>query len=151
MVSLFKKKEFFSPEEKGSIINAVRNAEQRTSGEVRVFVENKCSYVDAIDRAAEIFFNLGMQNTKERNAVLLYVAMKDHQLAVFGDEGIHQKVGTEFWLREVKKMINNFSRDNYAEGIIQCVEDIGEALHTHFPFDNKTDKNELPDDIVFGR
>ena len=151
MFSLFKKKEFFTPEEKDRIIKAVQEAEQRTSGEVRVFVENKCSYVDAIDRASEIFFNLGMQNTKERNAVLLYVAMKDHQLAVFGDEGIHQKVGTEFWLREARKMINNFRKDNYVEGIILCVEDIGEALHTHFPFDNKTDKNELPDDIVFGR
>ncbi len=151
MFSLFKKKEFFTPEEKQRIVKAVQEAEQRTSGEVRVFVESKCSYVDAIDRATEIFFNLGMQNTKERNAVLLYVALKDHQLAVFGDEGIHQKVGTEFWRKEVFKMIKNFSRDNYAEGISQCVEDIGNALQLNFPFDNKTDKNELPDDIVFGR
>lgn len=151
MVSLFKKKEFFTHEEKQSIIKAVQQAEQRTSGEVRVFVESKCSYVDAIDRATEIFFNLKMQHTKERNAVLLYVALKDHQLAVFGDEGIHQKVGTEFWQKEVFKMIKNFSRNNYAEGIVQCVEDIGDALHFHFPFDNKTDKNELPDDIIFGR
>jgi len=151
MFSFFRKKEFFTPEEKQQIMEAVQQAEQRTSGEVRVFVESKCSYVDAIDRATEIFFNLGMQNTKDRNAVLVYVALKDHQLAVFGDEGIHQKVGKPFWLREASKMVNNFSKDNYAEGIKQCVLDIGEALQAHFPYDRQTDKNELPDDIVFGR
>jgi uncharacterized membrane protein len=152
MFSIFKKnREFFNAEEKQLIVEAVQHAEQRTSGEVRVFVERKCKYVDAIDRATEIFFNLGMQKTDQRNAVLVYVAMKDRQLAVFGDEGIHQKVGNAYWQDKVQKMISNFNRDNYAEGIKQCVLEIGEALHTHFPYDRQTDKNELPDDIVFGK
>ena len=151
MFSIFKKKDFFTPEEKQQITEAIRHAERMTSGEVRVFVEGKCSYMDAIDRAAELFFNLQMQNTKDRNAVLLYIAMKDHQLAVFGDEGIHKKVGNEYWSAEVKKMIANFNRNNYAEGISEVVKDIGEALTKHFPYNNDTDKNELPDDIVFGK
>lgn len=146
-----KKKDFFSAEEQQLIIEAIRNAERRTSGEVRVFVESKCSYMDAIDRAAELFLNLEMQKTDDRNAVLVYVAMKDRQLAVFGDEGIHQKVGNEFWNNEVQKMINNFNRENYAAGISEIVRDIGEALTKNFPFNNDTDKNELPDDIVFGK
>ncbi len=150
-MSLFRRKEFFTDEEKQSIIDAVRNAEQRTSGEVRVFVESRCRYVNAIDRAVEIFENLQMQKTELRNATLVYVAIKDRQLAVFGDEGIHQKVGNEYWANEVMKMINAFNRDNIAEGIRQCVLDIGEALAMHFPYDRTTDKNELPDDIVFGR
>jgi len=148
---LFRRKEFFTDEEKQSIIDAVRNAEQRTSGEVRVFVESRCRYVNAIDRAVEIFENLQMQKTELRNATLVYVATRDKQLAVFGDEGIHQKVGNEYWANELVKMINAFNRDNIAEGIRQCVLNIGEALATHFPFDRSTDKNELPDDIVFGR
>ena len=151
MLSLFKKKEFFTPEEKEAIVQAVQKAEQRTSGEVRVFVEHRCRYVNAIDRAVEIFENLQMHKTELRNAVLIYVAVKDKQLAVFGDEGIHQKVGNQYWAKEVVKMINTFNRDNIAEGICQCVKDIGEALCTHFPYDRNTDKNELPDDIVFGR
>ena len=150
-MSLFRRKEFFTDEEKQSIIDAVKNAEQRTSGEVRVFVESRCRYVNAIDRAVEIFENLQMQKTELRNATLVYVAVKDRQLAVFGDEGIHQKVGNEYWANEVVKMINAFNRDNIAEGIRQCVLNIGEALATHFPYDRGTDKNELPDDIVFGR
>ena len=151
MFSFFKKKNFFTAEEQQLIIDAIQNAERMTSGEVRVFVESKCSYMDAIDRAAELFFQLEMQKTDDRNAVLLYVAMKDRQLAVFGDEGIHKKVGDEYWNTEVKKMISNFNRENYAAGIAEVVKDIGGALTKNFPFNNDTDKNELPDDIVFGK
>ena len=146
-----KKKNFFTAEEQQLIIDAIHNAERMTSGEVRVFVESKCSYMDAIDRAAELFFQLEMQKTNDRNAVLVYVAMKDRQLAVFGDEGIHNKVGNEYWSTEVKKMISNFNRENYAAGIAEVVKDIGVALTKNFPFNNDTDKNELPDDIVFGK
>ena len=146
-----KKKDFFSAEEQQLIIEAIRNAERRTSGEVRVFVESKCSYMDAIDRAAELFIRLEMPKTNDRNAVLVYVAMKDRQLAIFGDEGIHKKVGNEYWNNEVRKMLTNFNRENYAAGISEIVKDIGEALTQHFPFNNETDKNELPDDLVFGK
>ena len=99
----FFKKDFFTEEEKLQIIEAVRNAERMTSGEVRVFVENRCSYMDAIDRAKEIFAELKMHETNDRNAVLLYIALKDKQLAIFGDEGIHSKLGTDYWQAEVKK------------------------------------------------
>jgi uncharacterized membrane protein len=148
---LFKTKEFFTDEEKQLIVEAVQNAERRTSGEIRVFVEHRCRYVNAIDRAIEIFENLQMHKTQLRNAVLVYVAIKDRQLAVFGDEGIHNKVGNEYWASEVVKMIHAFNRENIAQGIAQCAKNIGEALCTHFPYDKDTDKNELPDDIVFGK
>lgn len=146
-----KKKEFFTVEEKQRIVEAVRSTEKRTSGEIRVFVESRCPYMDAVDRATQVFFRLGMQKTDDRNAVIVYVALKDKQLAVFGDEGIHQKVGNEYWNKEVGDMISSFNKENYADGIRQCIVDIGDALRTHFPFDNDTDKNELPDDIVFGK
>lgn len=132
-------------------MEAIRTAEGQTSGEVRVFVESRCRYVDAIDRAAEVFFKLKMDQTEAHNAVLVYVALDDHQLAVFGDRGIHEKVGAEYWNREVEDMIRYFTEFNYAEGIRHCVLDIGEALHQHFPYNRTTDKNELPDEIVFGK
>jgi uncharacterized membrane protein len=149
--SIFKKKHFFNEEEKHLIVEAVRAAEVRTSGEIRVFVESHCKFMDAIDRAAEIFFGLKMEKTTDRNAVLLYIAIKDRQLAIFADEGIHQKLGNAYWDEAIKKMISNFNKEDYAAGIRQCVIQIGEALHYHFPYDKTTDKNELPDDIVFGR
>ena len=90
MFSFFrKKKQFFSQEDNHLIVKAIRQAEKSTSGEVRVFVESRCSWMNAMDRAAEIFYLLKMEQTEQRNAVLVYIAMKDHQLAVFGDEGIH--------------------------------------------------------------
>jgi uncharacterized membrane protein len=147
----FSRKEFFTDEEKEAIVSAVREAEQRTSGEARVFVEHRCRYVDAIDRAVEIFGSLQMHQTDLRNAVLVYVATKDRQLAIFGDQGIHEKVGDQYWENEVRRMIGAFNRDNVADGICQCVLNIGSALSTHFPYDRNTDKNELPDDIVFGK
>lgn len=152
MFPLFRKKRsLFSEEDNRIIVKAIRHAEQRTSGEVRVFVESRCSWVDAIDRAAEIFFTLQMEKTEQRNAVLVYIALKDRQLAVFGDEGIHKKVGTEYWHKIVAEMLSTFNKEDYAKGIAECVIQIGEALTTHFPFDRDTDKNELPDTIVFGR
>ena len=152
MFSIFKsRKQLFSEEETRLIVKAIRHAEQRTSGEVRVFVESRCSWVDAIDRAAELFFKLQMDKTENRNATLVYVAVKDRQLAVFGDEGIHQKVGTAYWNNVVAEMLQSFNRLDYAKGIADCVIQIGDALTTHFPYERDTDKNELPDEIVFGR
>ncbi|MBK8141792.1 MAG: TPM domain-containing protein [Chitinophagaceae bacterium] len=145
-----KNKSLFNEEDNRLIVKAIRQAEKRTSGEVRVFVERHCRFMDAIDRAAEVFFSLQMEKTEQRNAVLVYVALKDHQLAVFADEGIYKETGQDYWNQIVTEMIQSFNKDYYAKGIAECVIQIGEALTTHFPFDNDTDKNELPDHIVFG-
>jgi uncharacterized membrane protein len=146
-----KQKEFFSEEEKQQLVAAIQQAEKRTSGEVRIFVESRCRFVDAVDRAKELFLQLGMEKTKERNATLIYIAFEDHQLAILGDEGIHQKVGQEYWNKEVAKIIHEFRSEHILDGICQVVYDIGEALQQFFPYDNETDKNELPDDIIFGK
>ncbi|HQW84844.1 MAG TPA: TPM domain-containing protein [Ferruginibacter sp.] len=146
----FKKKDFFSAEEKQQIVDAIRIAEKETSGEIRVYVESKNSYVDAVDRASEIFFKLKMQETDHRNAVLLYIAMKHHELALFADEGIYQKVGTDYWNYAVKDILAQFKNDNICIGIVQCVERIGKTLKDEFPYIPTEDKNELPDEIVFG-
>jgi uncharacterized membrane protein len=153
MFSLFRKKtdKFFSEEEKEKILSAIQKAEQTTSGEVRVYVEKRCRFVDAIDRAAEVFYSLKMDQTAHKNATLVYVAFKDRQMAVFGDEGIYTKTGKDFWNEAVKKMVHHFNRENYAQGIVEVIGQIGEALSHHFPYDASTDKNELPDDIVFGK
>jgi uncharacterized membrane protein len=148
---LFKKQPFFSDADQAKIVSAISMAEKETSGEIRIYVESKNPFVDPIERASEIFFNLKMQQTEHRNAVLLYIAMKDHELALFGDEGIHQKVGTAYWQNAVKQMMVHFSKQDISTGIEQCVLQIGQTLKDTFPYDPATDKNELPDDIVFGK
>jgi uncharacterized membrane protein len=143
--------DFFSAEEKEVLLEAIRQAELRTSGEVRLFVENHCRFIDPLDRAAEIFTALEMQRTTLRNAVLVYVALKDRQMALLGDEGIHQQVGNAFWQSEVQAMLQQVQQGKLAQGLTNVITDIGEALHRYFPYDQATDKNELPDDIVFGK
>jgi uncharacterized membrane protein len=151
MFSIRKKKSFFNTEEKQQIVEAIQQAEKKTSGEIRVFVESKCRYMNALDRATEIFAKEKMYATVDRNAVLLYVAIKDRQLAIFGDEGIHSRVGDEYWSEAVKNMISHFNKENFVQGIRECVLEVGEALVKHFPYNKDSDKNELPDDIMFGR
>ncbi|HET7899289.1 MAG TPA: TPM domain-containing protein [Flavisolibacter sp.] len=146
-----KEKEFFTAEEKQQLVNAIQQTEQRTSGEVRLFVESKCRFVNAVDRAKEIFLQLQMHKTEFRNATLVYVATEDHQVAVLGDEGIHQRVGQQYWEQVVIDMLAKFQGENLVTGICTAIAELGEALHQHFPYDQETDKNELPDDIVFGR
>ena len=151
LFSFFKKQDFFSAEEKARIVEAIRVAEKETSGEIRIYVEGKNPFMDPIDRAREIFTELKMHNTLHRNGVLLYIAMKDHELALYGDEGIYNKVGAEYWDREVKAMIGKFTKESIVSGIELCISDIGQTLKETFPYEETTDKNELPDDIVFGR
>ena len=140
-----------SQEENERIVAAIRQSEQATSGEIRVYIESRCRFVDPLDRAVELFFGLKMEKTEQRNGVLLYIALKDRQLAIFGDEGIHQKVGTAFWDREIRNMLNAFNAAHFADGIVNIVTEVGNALREHFPYDAATDRNELPDEIVFGK
>jgi uncharacterized membrane protein len=142
---------FFSDADKARIVDAIRAEEKKTSGEIRVFVESKCKYVDPVDRAGEVFFTLEMEQTENRNGVLIYIAHKHRQLAIFGDQGIHQALGSAYWKAEVAKMLKAFNEEHFTEGIITIIRDIGAALHEKFPYDRSSDKNELPDDIVFGR
>lgn len=147
----FNKKRLLSVADEELVVNAIRAAEKYTSGEVRVYVESHCRFVDPVDRAIEVFYGLKMEQTDEHNGVLVYVALKDKQLAVYGDEGIHAKVGKEFWQNAVKEMLQHFNKDNYVAGICETITTIGATLHKEFPYEPNDDKNELPDEIVFGK
>jgi uncharacterized membrane protein len=151
MFGLFKKKPLFSDAENTRILEAIKSSEQLTSGEIRIYIESKNPLVSTIERASEIFFNLKMQETAQRNAVLLYLAYKDKEVAIFGDEGIHQQVGTEFWNNQVKQMVMLFKENNLSDGIVKCITEVGHVLIEKFPHQGNMDKNELPDEIVFGK
>ncbi len=131
-IPFFSKKEFFSTIEKNQIVAAIKQAEQQTSGEIRLYVESRCRFVDPLDRAAEVFAHLDMGKTASHNAVLIYVAVKDHQLAVFGDQAIHEKVGEVFWKEKVMHMLSHFKQDRYVDAIVKTIQDIGAALKVSF-------------------
>lgn len=140
----------FTPEQEARIVAAIRAAERRTSGEIRLFVEDFCDRDYPVERAAEIFQLFGMYNTRQRNAVLLYIAEKSHHFAIWGDVGIHERVGYAFWEAE-KQLLQQYLRQNDAcEGVCRVIEQIGEKLREHFPADPQDNDNELPDDILYG-
>ena len=152
LLSFLKKpNKFFTPGEQERIVEAIRLAELTTSGEIRVYIESKNPLVDTVERAKEIFYNLEMDNTAHRNGVLLYMATKDHELALFGDEGIHEKVGTAYWQDAVRQMLASIDNRDMCYAIENCLATIGTTLQNEFPYEAATDKNELPDDIVFGK
>lgn len=151
MLRWFRKERFLSAADNQRIIEAIQATEQLTSGEIRIYIESKNPLVNTLERATEIFTRTNMHNTRQRNAVLLYIAVKDREVALYGDEGIHQQVGTAFWNDQVVRMIGHFKQNNLTDGIVACLAAIGDVLIEKFPFDAAIDKNELPDDILFGK
>lgn len=139
----------FSSSDKLRIVGAIQEAEKQTSGEIQVHIERHCS-IDVMDRAAEVFETLKMHMTKERNGVLFYLAVEDHQFAVLGDSGINQVVPENFWEKIKDEMVSLFKQKAFTDGLIKGISLCGKELKTHFPFDQKGDMNELPDEISFG-
>jgi uncharacterized membrane protein len=141
-------KDFFREDERNAIVDAIRKVEMNTSGEIRVHIEDLCKE-DVFEKAVKIFHTLNMEKTPFRNAVLIYVAVKDRKFAVIGDEAIHNKVEAAYWEKISQHLLENFRSGNYANGIIHTVETIGETLVSYFPDIDALDKNNLPDDISF--
>lgn len=142
---------FLSQEQEEHIVDAIRQAEEATSGEIRVHVEKKCKADSAIERAKEVFVELKMHETEFRNGVIVYVAWKDHKLAIWGDEGIHGKVGQKFWEDEVNLLIKYFKQDDYETGLAEVVLQIGQKLKENFPFEQKGEVNELSNQISYNK
>ena len=147
---------FLSSEEEAAVIEAIRIAENNTSGEIRVHLEPSSisseepnEPIDAFDRAAEVFDMLHMHNTKESNGVLIYVAVKDRTLVIMGDKGINDIVGQNFWESTKDIIIKHFKDGDMKQGLVAGILKAGEQLKKHFPY-RKDDKDELPNDISVG-
>ncbi|MBW6496815.1 MAG: TPM domain-containing protein [Bacteroidales bacterium] len=140
---------FFTREEEKAVMMAIARAELDTSGEIRVHIDNECKG-EVLDRAASVFEKLGMVNTRERNGVLFYLAVKPHKFAIIGDAGINTKVPADFWDGIKMHMLNRFSKGAVAQGLMEGIEMAGKELKAHFPW-QKNDENELPNDISFGQ
>ena len=150
--SLWHKKELLPDAEQDKVVAAIRQAEAGTTGEIRVFMETHCSYVDALDRAKELFVELGMTETERRNGILVYMALADHQFAILGDEQIYIKAGGPvFWASAASLLRDYLRQGRIGDGLSACVQELGRALAEHFPYDPSVHKNELPDEIVFGK
>ena len=138
-------KNFFTEKEKVQIAHAIRQAEHKTSGEIRVYLEHK-SRGHVIERAKRVFEKLRMTHTEHRNGILIYFSLHDRNFAILGDRGIHEKVGDDFWKGAVSRMQVSLSKDDFVGGLEGGIREIGERLKKHFPRESE-DSNELPDEI----
>lgn len=140
--------EFLTAAELAEVRRAIHEAELRTSAEIRVHLE---SHVEGsiLDHAADVFDELGMNRTALRNGVLIYVSVADRQLAVIGDRGIQQHVGSDFWQTVVEEILRDFRTDRPAAGLVAGIGLLAEALAAHFPR-HADDSDELSNDVSIG-
>ena len=142
-------KEFLSKVEHDQIVHAIREAESKTSGEIRVYVQRGKLSGDPLAAAQRKLHQLGMHKTSERNAVLIFVAPRAHKFAVVGDKAIHEKCGDEFWQRIVEGMRTHFQNEKFSHALVEAIKEIGKLLAAHFP-KTSPNANELPDEIAEG-
>ena len=140
-------KTFFSAEQQEEIKKSIIDAEHKTSGQIRVHLENKCSG-DVMTHAIYIFHKLNMHKTKERNGVLFYLAINHRKFSIVGDEGIHAVVPDNFWDDMKEHVIERFKENKFTEGLCEGIAMAGEHLKIKFPH-IEADNNELSDDISF--
>jgi uncharacterized membrane protein len=140
-------REFLSKLEHDRIIQAIHEAESKTSGEIRVLIQRGKLNSDPLVAAQRKFHRLGMHNTRQRNAVLIFVAPRVHKFAVVGDNAIHEKCGNEFWRRVVERMRAHFQNEKFSDALIEAVKEIGTVLESHFP-KTSDDTDELPNDVI---
>ena len=141
-------KKYFSDAEEEQIIQAIQQAERNSSGEIKVHVEAHAGE-DAFARAVDLFPELEMEKTQERNGVLFYIAMEDHKFAIVADEGINQVVPDDFWEEIKKVMRNHFKAGEIIQGICSGISRTGIQLKEHFPYQSD-DENEISDEISRG-
>ena len=149
-MQLFKKKtsKFFTSKEEKQLIESIKQAELQTSGEIKVHVESRCEQ-DAFSRGLALFEALNMHQTKQRNGVLIYLALTSKKFAVIADEGINQVVPTDFWEDIKEVMHQQFQSGKIIEGTQQAILMAGEQLKTHFPYQDD-DENEISDELSIG-
>lgn len=143
-----KVEDFLTTAEEQEIVEAIGIAEKNTSGEIRVHIEKE-NAIAPVDRAVEVFHHLNMEKTKERNGVIIYVAVKSKHFAIYGDKGINEKVADDFWNSTKDVMTSHFKNGNFKQGLIEGVLKAGEQLKTHFPHQDD-DINELSNEISKG-
>jgi uncharacterized membrane protein len=140
-------KEFLGKLEHNRIVRAIQDAELKSSGQIRVHIQRGKLDGDALVVAQNKFDRLGMHKTRERNAVLIYVAPRAHKFAIVGDKAIHEKCGDSLWQRVVAKMREHFRNERFSDAVVDAIRDIGEVLAEHFPRKDRGG-NELPDNVV---
>ena len=138
-------KTFLEQLEHSRIVSAIAAAEAQTSGEIRVFIQHG-KVTDPVAAARAQFERLGMTQTRERNAILIFVAPRAQKFSVIGDQGVHEKCGDPFWQQLTEAMRDHFQAQNFTDAVVHAIRETGELLARQFP-GRPDDRNELPNAV----
>jgi len=139
-------KAFFDGLDRPAIVEAIKRAESKSVGEIRVHLHHG-PVRDALKAAQSTFKRLGMEKTAHGTGCLLFLAPESRAFAVVGGTGIHEKVGDGFWAEARDAAQALFADGKFTEGIVTAVDNLGDALAQHFPKRGPGDTNELPDEV----
>jgi uncharacterized membrane protein len=139
---------FLSKTDEQEVVEAIQKAELNTSGEIRIHIEGKATK-DAYERALDVFNELKMHQTEQRNGVLIYVAAEDKKFVICGDEGINNVVADDFWDCTRDTIAEDFKKGNFKDGIVAGILNAGIQLKQFFPWQTD-DENELSNEISKG-
>lgn len=141
---------FFAKIDEQKIVAAIRNAELRSRGEIRIHATERV-VTDVMPEATKAFERLGMTATAERNGILIFVAPKSQRFAVLGDSGITSRVGTAPLDEIASLMSSAFREGRFTDGLVGAVERAGVLLAAHFPrVEGASDRDELSNTISRG-
>ena len=133
----------------GRVKTAIEQAEDQTSGEIVVSVAP--FFWGSVEKAARrAFARLGITQTHLHNGVLFFIVPSRRTFVVLGDQGIHEKVGQNFWNDVAGHLSRHFREGNFTEGLVHGINEVGRQLAAYFPYDPSVDVNELSDDVDFG-
>jgi uncharacterized membrane protein len=140
-------RKFLRPEESDRLRVAVALAEKGTSAEIKVVLVRHC-WSDIRLRAARLFRKLNLDKTEQRNCVMVLLVLTNREFLIYGDEGIHQKVGQAFWDDVRDLALARFKEDRFGEGLAEGVGLIGQKLAEFYPY-HANGKNEISDEIAY--
>jgi uncharacterized membrane protein len=143
---IMKAQQFLTQLQHDDIVAAIRQAERKTSGEIRVLISHK-KPTEPIAAAEAEFLRLGMTKTREKNAVLIFVAPRSRNFAIIGDQGVHTRCGDAFWREVTAEMTAHFRKSEFTQAILHGIRKAGDLLAQHFPR-KADDRNELSDEVA---
>lgn len=142
-----KHKQLMESLDQARVVQAIEEAEKKSSGEIRVHIQPSSHGREVRHEAEKTFERLGMTKTELRNGVLLFILSRDQKFAILGDSGIDEKVGEGYWEAIASELGNRFRAGEFTEGIVNAVERVGHLLAGHFPPSQRSDVNELTNEI----
>ena len=137
---------FLNSDEAKQVESAIGESEKQTSAEIKLIILRHCW--DKLEHKAEsLFRKYGLHATQYRNAVLILLVTANREFLIYGDQGIHEKVGQNFWDDTRNRMTDFFQNDQFGSGLCEGIKSIGDKLAAYFPAD-KDNPNELSDEII---